>query len=237
MASSGIESERLVITGGQGDLARALRAECERESTELVPSCWQVFAPGRDEMDVSSEESVRSYFDGLRKQGVVRLDAVVHNAGELRDAPLAKLAEEDWDTVIQSHLRGAFLVAREAYDLLGGGGHLVLIGSRSARTGPRGQANYAAAKAALCALGQSLAREWGPPEAGGVRVNVVLPGFLETKMTRGLSDKVREAVRSECTLGEFTTVENAARFMRFLLGQPGVSGQVFALDSRIDRWG
>jgi 3-oxoacyl-[acyl-carrier protein] reductase len=112
-------------------------------------------------------------------------------------------------------------------------GHLILIGSRSARNGPRGQAAYAAAKAGLMAFAQSVAKEYGPRQ---VRCNVVLPGFLETKFVRQVTPERLETIRAEHALGHFNTVENAARFVAFLARLENASGQIFTLDSRIDKW-
>ena len=106
----------------------------------------------------------------------------------------------------------------------------MLIGSRAARHGTRGQSAYAAAKAGLVGLAQSLAKEYG---ARNIRCNVVLPGFLETRMTAGLSARRREEAREEHALGRFNTVGNAARFIAFLARLDHVSGQVFTLDSRL----
>ena len=112
-------------------------------------------------------------------------------------------------------------------------GHLIFIGSRAARHGTRGQSAYAAAKAGLVGLALSIAKEYG---GRNIRCNVVLPGFLETKMTAGLPDKRREEIRAEHALGRFNTAENSARAIAFLARLDNVSGQVFTLDSRIDRW-
>ena len=114
-------------------------------------------------------------------------------------------------------------------------GHLIQIGSYSALCGPAGQANYAAAKAGLIALSQSLAAEYGPR---GIRANVILPGFLDTKLTRHLLDDEAQHQRilSDHTLGKLTTPQDTARFIAFLHTLPAISGQVFQLDSRISRW-
>jgi 3-oxoacyl-[acyl-carrier protein] reductase len=112
-------------------------------------------------------------------------------------------------------------------------GHIVLIGSRAGRYGTRGQSAYAASKAGLVGFAQSVAKEYGPRN---IRCNVVLPGFLETRMTAALPAQRREDVRAEHALGRFNTVPNAARFIAFLARLDHVSGQIFTLDSRIDRW-
>lgn len=214
---------QVLISGGEGDLARALREEFERYGDD-------VHAPGRKEMDVRDEGAVEAYFSNLD-----RLDVLVINAGLTRDGTLSGLSTAAIADVIDTNLRGAFLCARAALKpmLRQRSGHLLLIGSRSARSGPRGQTAYAAAKAGLVGFGQSLAREYG---ARAIRCNVVLPGFLETRMTRDLPPSRRAEILAEHTLGRFNTVENAARFIAFLARVENVSGQVFTLDSRIDRW-
>jgi len=181
-------------------------------------------------MDVREEAQVEAYFSRLE-----RVDVLIANAGVTRDGVVAGLGTDDFNEVVNVNLRGAFLCARAALKLMvrQRSGHIVLIGSRAARCGTQGQSAYAAAKAGIVGLAQSLAKEYG---ARNIRCNVVLPGFLETRMTAGLSDRRREEVRAEHALGRFNTTENAARFIAFLARLDHVSGQVFTLDSRIDRW-
>jgi 3-oxoacyl-[acyl-carrier protein] reductase len=214
---------RVLITGGEGGLARELAREFTRRASE-------VDAPGRAALDVRDEKSVQAWFAQHD-----RLDVLVANAGLIRDGAVTSLDEADFAAVIETNLRGAFLCARAALRpmLAQRSGHILLIGSRAARHGTAGQSLYAAAKAGLVGFAQSLAREYG---ARNIRCNVVLPGFLETRMTVSMKESRREAVRAEHTLGRFNTPENAARFIAFLAELDHVSGQVFALDSRIDRW-
>jgi 3-oxoacyl-[acyl-carrier protein] reductase len=211
----------ILISGGEGDLARALRKAFPHDT---------VHAPGRKEMDVREEAQVESYFSRLEQ-----LDVLIVNAGLTRDGALAHLSGADFDETLEVNLRGAFLCARAALKLMvrRRSGHVLLIGSRAARHGTRGQSVYAAAKAGLVGLGQSLALEYG---ARNIRCNVVLPGFLETRITAALPEKRREEVRGEHALGRFNTVENAARAIAFLARLDHVSGQVFTLDSRMDKW-
>jgi 3-oxoacyl-[acyl-carrier protein] reductase len=214
---------QILISGGQGDLARALAREFKSRGAEVQ-------APGRDEMDVRDEAQVQAYFSRLG-----RLDVLVANAGLTRDGAITALTDSDFSEVMNTNLRGAFLCARAALKpmLTQRGGHILFIGSRAARTGTRGQSLYAAAKAGLVGLAQSIAREYGPRQ---IRCNVVLPGFLETRLTARLSAARREEIRAEHALGRFNTVENAARFIALLAEMDHVSGQVFTLDSRLDRW-
>jgi 3-oxoacyl-[acyl-carrier protein] reductase len=215
----------ILISGGEGDLARALQKEFPRDTVRDT-----VRAPGRREMDVRDEAQIDAYFSRLE-----RLDVLIANAGLTRDGAVTGLAPDDFNEVVNVNLRGAFLCSRAALKLMmkQRSGHIVLIGSRAAKHGTRGQSAYAATKAGLVGLAQSLAREYG---TRNIRCNVVLPGFLETKMTASLPEKRREEVREEHALGRFNTVGNAARFIAFLARLDHVSGQVFTLDSRLDRW-
>lgn len=182
-------------------------------------------------MDVSSATAVKAYFEGIEGP----IDLLINNAGSLSDQVLLRMTESDWDRVLDSHLKGAFLCSQQALRrmLKQRSGHIVNIGSYSALSPPLGQANYASAKAGLIALTQSLAKEAG---SRSVRVNCVLPGFLETKMTRSLPTEAVERARSQHALGRFNTPEDVAKFLLTLQDLPAVSGQVFQLDSRIARW-
>ena len=212
---------QVLISGGDGDLARALRMELAHET---------VHAPGRKEMDVRSEAQVDAYLAKL-----ARLDVLIVNAGLTRDGSMTGLGAADFKETVDVCLRGAFLCARAALKLMvkQRSGHIVLIGSRAAKHGTRGQSAYAAAKAGLVGLGQSIAKEYG---GRNVRCNVVMPGYLETKFTAHVAEKRVEEIRAEHVLGRFNTLENAARAISFIARLDHVSGQVFTLDSRMDRF-
>ncbi len=212
-----------VITGGEGGLARAITAV-------LREAGWTVHAPGRQELDVRQPDPVAAWFSSC---GPVSL--LVNNAGITRDAPFLRLTEADWDEVMDTNLKGAFWCSRAvaAGMIERGRGHIVQVGSFSALRPPPGQAAYAAAKAGLIALTQSLASEWG---RANIRVNCVLPGFLETRMTEALSADVVAQAKDAHALGRFNTSADVGRFILELDAQPQVSGQVFQLDSRLRRW-
>lgn len=194
------------------------------QSERVLPVCLDVTRPG------DPEHAVRTV---LARWG--RLDALVNNAGLTADALVPQLSEADWDQVLAVNLTGAWRCARAAAEALGahGGGHIVNIGSFAGRAGARGQAAYAAAKAGLIGLTQSLAAEWA---ARNVRVNVVLPGVLPTPMTDRLSAAARERLVAANLLRCLNRVAEVARFVVFLCSLENVSGQVFQLDSRPARW-
>jgi len=161
------------------------------------------------------------------------VDLLVCAAGIIRDAPLLTLSEQNWDEVCQTNLSGSARCAKAVATgmLQRRKGHIVLISSYSALHPSIGQAAYAASKAALIGLGLSLARELG---SAGIRSNVVLPGFLATKMTGSLSPERQQAVLDNHLLRRLNTPDRVARFVRFLEeDMPHTSGQVFNLDSRV----
>lgn len=214
------QSRVALITGGQGDLAQAI-------SRQLASDGWDVVAPGRKDLDVTNRESIRDFLD----QKVDRVDLLVNNAGITRDSAFLKLSESDWDQVIETNLKGTFLCSQGVLRLMQKqrSGHIINIGSYSALNPPIGQTNYAAAKAGLLGLTKSLAKEVGKRN---VRVNCLLPGFLETKMTAELPNETRQRALSGHALGRFNTCEEAARFVAFLASTDHISGQTFQLDSR-----
>lgn len=212
-----------LITGGQGDLGQAL-------ATELRAGGFSVFDPGHEKLDVCSADSVTAYFKKIE-----RIDLLVNNAGITLDGSILKMPEAEWDGVLDTNLKGAFRCAKAAFRIMlkQRVGHIVNIGSFSGVCPPAGQVNYAAAKAGLIGLTHVLADEGG---MRSIRVNCVLPGFLETKMTRDLAPAVIESAKQKHVLGKFNTVDDVARFVTFLQSMEAVSGQVFQLDSRIRRW-
>ncbi|MBB1243311.1 3-oxoacyl-ACP reductase FabG [Streptomyces durbertensis] len=159
-------------------------AACADTVDQITKSGGQALAVGCDVSDAAQVESaVARVADGLGAPTVL-----VNNAGVLRDNLLFKMSEADWDTVMNVHLRGAFLMSRacQKHMVDAGFGRIVCLSSSSA-LGNRGQANYSAAKAGLQGLTKTLAKELGK---FGVTANAVAPGFIATDMTAATAARV-----------------------------------------------
>ena len=160
------------------------------------------------------------------------VDLLVCAAGVTHDVPIARLSEESWDHVMAVNYHGAKNCAESALPsmIARGSGSIIFISSYSALHPPVGQAAYAVAKAALLGLTKDLARRWG---IHGIRVNAILPGFIETRMTDGVSLQRRTEILADHALGRYNTPASAADFIRHLQERmPHTSGQYFQLDSR-----
>jgi NAD(P)-dependent dehydrogenase (short-subunit alcohol dehydrogenase family) len=212
---------KAVVTGAAGGLGKAIAFSLSGNDSDVL-------APGRKELDVSSPSSVKGFFESADD-----VDLLVCNAGIAIDKTIAKMTEEDWSRVIDVNLKGAFLCAREVSRAMAKrrSGHILFISSFSALHPPVGQANYSAAKSALLGMMKSMAQELG---RRNVRVNAVIPGFMDTKMTAALSDQIKQDVLGRHVLGRYNTPEAVADFITYLhQHMPHTSGQVFNLDSRI----
>lgn len=230
------ESKVVLITGAGGGLGRAL-------TDEFASSGWQVVAglhvvpphtPSALALDVTKLEQIDHAVSAVVKQ-FGRVNVLINNAGVTADALCSQLTDADWTRVLDVNLRGAFLcskaVARQM--MCQRDGHIINISSFGARSGPAGQSNYAAAKAGLIGLTQSLAKELG---SRNVRVNAIFPGVMPTNMTARMNTERLEGFAQSNALGRINTLEEVARFITFLATTQNISGQIFQLDSRIAPW-
>ncbi|MBN8457024.1 MAG: SDR family oxidoreductase [Verrucomicrobia bacterium] len=209
----------LVVTGGTGGLGKAI-------ATAFSGPDWTVAAPGSAALDVTDPSAISRFFAERP------VDLLVCAAGMSRDGVLGRLSETDWDAVMAVNFTGSAACAKAVIPgMIGqGSGHIVFISSHAALHPPVGISAYATAKAALLGLTRELADRHGRQ---GIRVNAILPGFLETRMTRDVPPQRREAALAEHCLGAFNTPAAVADFIRFLHERlPHTSGQVFQLDSR-----
>ena len=160
-----------------------------------------------------------------------RIDILVNNAGITRDNLILKMSEEEYDTVLDTNLKGAFLCMKHAAKIMlrQKNGRIINISSISGIAGNAGQANYCAAKAGLIGLTKSLAKELG---SRGITVNAVAPGFIETEMTEKLSEQVKEGMLAQIPLKRAGSVKDIAEAVAFLASERAayITGQTLSVN-------
>ena len=178
--------------------------------------------------DVARREDAERLVETTRER-FGRVDVLVNNAGITRDGLVLRMKDEDWDRVLETYLKGAFLMTRAASKAMvraKTGGRIINIASTAGAMGNAGQANYSAAKAGLIGLTKATARElahWG------ILVNAVAPGLIETDMAAALPADAREALLAQVPLKRIGTAREVAEMVGFLAGDGAayVTGQVF----------
>ena len=180
--------------------------------------------------DISDSKAVQAMVDAVAdKHG--RIDVLVNNAGITRDTLLLRMDDEQFDEVINTNLKSVFVATRAAarYLMRSKSGRIINIGSVSGVMGNKGQANYAASKAALSGFTKTVARELA---GKGVTANVVAPGFVTTDMTDALPEKFREEVKKLVPLARFGDPDDIASLVAFLAGESSgyLTGQVICVD-------
>jgi len=229
-----------LVTGGGRGIGAATAALFAAEGARVAVSDLDE-APAREvagpigglaiDCDVSDRGQVEAMVERTVKE-LGRLDALVTCAGIIRDNLLFKMSDDDWDLVIDTHLKGTFLCAQAAQKLMVEQkyGKMVFLSSTSA-LGNRGQANYSAAKAGLQGMARTLAIELGP---FNVNVNAVAPGFVETRMTRATAERMgmdyesfKLGAASQIPLRRIGQPEDIASVIAFLCSDESsfVSGQ------------
>ena len=180
--------------------------------------------------DVSKSEDVDRIFK-IVKDEFGGLDVLVNNAGINRDALLIRMKESNWDDVIATDLKSDFLTTKAAAAMMmrKRKGSIINISSVVGIMGNIGQANYAAAKAGVIGLTKACAKEMA---ARNIRVNAVAPGFIETAMTDGIPEKIREGMISSIPMGRMGQPEDIAKAVCFLASDDSsyITGQVLVVD-------
>lgn len=226
-------SRSVLVTGGNRGIGLAV-ARAFAADGEQVAITYRSGEPPAGlrgvRCDVTDAAQVdRAFGEVEEAQGPV--EVLVANAGITRDQLLLRMAEEDFTTVLDTNLTGAYRVARRAARgmLRARSGRLIFISSVVGLLGSAGQANYAAAKAGLVGLARSLARELG---SRSITANVVAPGFVDTDMTAALPADRREQILGQVPLGRLATADEVAGVVRFLAGDAAayITGAVVPVD-------
>ncbi len=181
-------------------------------------------------VDVSDTAAVDAAAKGIL-ESTGRIDILVNNAGVTRDNLLMRMSEEEWDTVIDTNLKGAFNFTKALTRpfIKQRSGRIINIASVIGLIGNAGQSNYAASKAALIGFTKSIAKELA---TRGITVNAIAPGFIETDMTAALSEKMREGILGNVPLERFGSPDDIAHAAVFLAMEPSgyITGQVLTVD-------
>ena len=194
------------------------------ESCEGAALCLKVDVSNSAEVDACVKTTVEKF---------CKVDILVNNAGITKDGLLMRMSDDDWDRVLDINLKGTFLftraVTRPMMKNRETGGSIVNISSIVGITGNAGQANYAASKGGIIALTKTVAKELG---SRNIRCNAIAPGFIESKMTEGLPDEVKQSCKDLISLKRFGKPEDVANAVAWLCGDDAsyVTGQVIGVN-------
>jgi 3-oxoacyl-[acyl-carrier protein] reductase len=239
-----LEDQTVVVTGAGRGIGQAIALRFAAEGARVVcvsrtaanaeRTAEDIRATGREAwvfaVDVSDPEAVAAAAKEILA-AVGRVDVLVNNAGVTRDGLLMRMSEADWDTVLDTNLRGAFSFTKGLVRALikQRAGRIINISSVIGLMGNAGQCNYAASKAGLIGFTKAAAKELA---GRGITVNAIAPGFIETDMTAALNEAQREELLKHIPLANFGTPEDIAEAALFLAGPGGryITGQVLTVD-------
>jgi 3-oxoacyl-[acyl-carrier protein] reductase len=239
------ENQVAVVTGAGRGIGHAIAVRLANEGAR-VASVSRTEANAQktaEEINATRANAAKAYAVDVADQAAVqkaaaqifedfgRVDILVNNAGVTRDGLSMRMSMDDWDTVLNTNLKGAFNFTQAVMRpmIKQRSGRIINISSIAGLTGNAGQANYAASKAGLIGLTKTLARELA---SRGITVNAVAPGLIETDMTTVLSEEVRQSILAKVPLGKLGEPEDIAGAVAYLASAEAkyITGQVLTVD-------
>jgi len=232
------------VTGGSRGIGEAIARQLAKDGLHVVVAARSADKLNQVVTDIQSKgdsaeavtvdiADVKALEESINKVAEThgRLDVLVNNAGITKDGLFLRMDDADWDVVINTNLKSAFVAIRTAgrYLMRSKTGRIINISSVAGVVGNAGQANYAASKAGLIGLSKSVAKEMA---GKGITCNVVAPGFISTDMTEVLNDKIKEGAKQFIPLKRFGKPEEIAVAVAFLASESAsyITGQVICVD-------
>jgi 3-oxoacyl-[acyl-carrier protein] reductase len=222
-----------LVTGGNRGIGLAIATALKAAGHRVVITYRSGTPPqGFDavQMDVTDSVSVDLAFAKIESE-IGQPEIIVANAGITKDTLVLRMTDEDFESVIDANLTGAFRVSKRATKglLKSKRGRLIFIGSVVGSVGAAGQVNYSASKSGLVGMARSFARELG---SRGITANVVAPGFVETDMTAELDEKRRDEIAAQVPLGRFCSAQEIAGVVTFIASEQAsyITGAIIPVD-------
>ena len=243
-----LDGKRALVTGASRGIGKAVALRLAAEGAKVAVNynsnktlaeavASEITNAGGEALLIQADVSQSDQVEAMVQQMADTwegLDILVNNAGVTRDNLIMRMTEEEWDTVLGTNLKGAFLCTRAAVRLMlkQRWGRIINMSSVVALAGNPGQANYAASKAGLIALTRSIAKEVG---SRYITVNALTPGFITTDMVETLSQETIDTIKQHIPLGRLGTPEDVAGAVAFLASDDAsyLTGQAIGIDGAI----
>lgn len=242
----GLSGKVALITGSARGIGKAIALELANHGAKIVindilpkneidKTLEEIRKSGDQAIGIRADITIFKEVESMVKEIINKfgkIDILVNNAGIIRDSLLIRMKEEDWDAVININLKGTFNCSKTVAKYMmrqKSGGKIVNISSVIGLVGNIGQANYAASKAGIIGLTKSIAKELA---LRNINVNAIAPGFIETDMTKKLSEKVIKDLQQQIPLKRLGTVKDIAKVVYFLVSDNAnyITGQVINVD-------